>query len=234
MKKLKQAYGDLEQNASEELAKNVASLPEQTVNLSDERYMKLNVQLMKHGAMIAERGTAFVSAVDDAIPKLAEMRSLLSQRSATRDKTAAYVEFQSWTKWLKDFLRNHKIEYSIRQIGRKIDAYEQAQDPNHASRPKRNTAFALGQRPPKATDREAERGLLREMAVAALDGQPFDELVSRCAAMGIVTNEEVQSARKYADIASGSGSEKTSEHRMNHAVMLNPDVFKPGNDFSSS
>lgn len=207
------------------LATNVASSKPGEPDLSDEAYRKLNAELQAHGTIIAQQGKAFVAAVDAAIPKLAEMRAFLSQRGAKRIKVSD-SKLCNWTHWLNAYLRDHKIEYSPQQIRRKINAYEQKHGLNQDNRA-RSKPFFLGEGLRKAKAGEAVRSLLREMAIAASKGQPLDDLLSRCCSMGIVNESDLQSAREKG--AGASGSEKTPEHPVSHAVMLDPNLFKPGN-----
>lgn len=216
---IEQSDGDTAQDAQvEELATNVASFT---------REQKLNAELQKLRVKIAKLGKVHESALDDAIPKLIEMRDLKSQRGAKRDK-GSDPEFRTWTEYLKDF--SHGIGYDMRQIQRKIKEYEEGHGLNQDCT---SIPLRLGARIPKLEKKKIldEVGrIVTQMMKANSQGEPVGEYVSQLGLLlGIIDDsddlrsEEQSVADAPAPVRPEQFVPKSDYRRPS------PQVFKPGN-----
>jgi hypothetical protein len=215
---VEQSDGDTALDAQvEELATNVASFT---------REQTLNAELQKLRVQIAKLGKVYESALDDAIPKLIEMRDLISQRGAKRVK-GANPEFRTWTEYLKDFA--HAVGYDIRQIQRKIKEYEEGHGLVQDYCP--SIPLRLGARIPKLEKKKIldEVGrVVTQMMQASSQGEPIDEYFSQLCSLGIINDSDLQSAgQSVADAPAPVRPEQfvpKSDYR-----RPSPEVFKPGN-----
>ena len=166
-----------------------------------QQYAELLAKLQACAAEVAQLGDAYAAGLDKLIPMLAEMKALLSKFGAKRPR-GVQVGNTKWTPWVEQFLRENRIDRSLRSVQRRISAYEAAvadphplapgQGPDQATRQHRAKLFLLAERRQRAKAGEEERQVASELFKACLHGGELDkELISRCRRLHIADEQDL-------------------------------------------
>ena len=174
------------------LATNGANPAKPATAGPEQQYAELLAKLQACAAEVAQLGDAYAASLDKLIPMLAEMKALLSKFGAKRPR-GVQIGDTKWTPWVEKFLRENRIDRSLRSVQRRISAYEAAvADPHQVTPQHRAKLFLLAERRQRAKAGEEERQVATELFKACLRGGELDkELISRCRRLHIADEHDL-------------------------------------------